>query len=48
VRTLVRPGSEGKIPAGAIPVPGDALRAEKNPPEGVRIVVVPDIRRRHT
>ena len=28
VRVLVRPGSEGKIPAGAIPVPGDALRPE--------------------
>lgn len=28
VRALVRPGSEGKLPAGATPVAGDALRAE--------------------
>jgi nucleoside-diphosphate-sugar epimerase len=26
VRALVRPGSEGKLPAGATAVPGDALR----------------------
>ena len=28
VRALVRPGSEGKLPAGATPIAGDALRAE--------------------
>jgi uncharacterized protein YbjT (DUF2867 family) len=28
VRALVRPGSEGKLPAGATPVSGDGLRAE--------------------
>jgi uncharacterized protein YbjT (DUF2867 family) len=28
VRALVRPGSEGKVPAGATAVTGDALRAE--------------------
>jgi uncharacterized protein YbjT (DUF2867 family) len=28
VRALVRPGSEGKLPAGATPVSGDALRAD--------------------
>jgi uncharacterized protein YbjT (DUF2867 family) len=28
VFALVRPGSEGKLPAGATPVPGDALRKE--------------------
>ena len=28
VRGLVRPGSEGKLPAGATPVAGDALRAD--------------------
>jgi uncharacterized protein YbjT (DUF2867 family) len=28
VRALVRPGSEGRLPAGCEPVPGDALRGE--------------------
>jgi uncharacterized protein YbjT (DUF2867 family) len=28
VRALVRPGSEGKLPTGCEPVPGDALRLE--------------------
>lgn len=53
VRALVRPGSEGKLPWGATPVSGDALRAAlvravEDPPDGVRIMEVPDIRRRDT